>query len=37
MKDKIKIIIALLIIAMSAVSLGYFIGQIIAMCLEVGG
>lgn len=37
MKDKIKLIIALLLTAIVALSLGWFIGQLILMQMEVGG
>lgn len=37
MKDKIKLIIFLLFIGISASALGWFIGQIAKMKMEVGG
>lgn len=37
MKDKIKLILKLLFIGSFAIGFGWFIGQIIRMCMEVGG
>lgn len=37
MKDKIKILIALLIIGIGAIALGWFIGSIIAIKMSCGG
>lgn len=37
MKDKIKLILLLLFIGISASGIGWFIGQIVRMKMEVGG
>jgi len=37
MDDKIKIILLLIALAFIAWSVGWFIAQIILMCMEVGG
>lgn len=37
MKDKIKLILLLLFIGISASALGWFIGQIVKATMEVGG
>jgi len=37
LKDKIKIIIALLLTGIGAMVLGWFIGQLILMQMEAGG
>lgn len=37
MKDKMKIILILIALGFIALSVGWFIAQIILMCMEVGG
>ncbi len=37
MKDKIIIILTLLLIGLMAIVIGWFIGQLVLMSMEVGG
>lgn len=37
MKDKIIIILTLLLIGLMAIGIGWFIGQLVLMSMEVGG